>query len=73
MDYRAASSFLPADHDKHPFTGVRTLSIHALDHDDLPLCREVKREDLTDLLDRPWSEWSVGLKCGACLRAAESA
>jgi hypothetical protein len=57
--WRAASAFIDDG------TGVGMLCIHALDVDGLPLCRDVKLEDLTEA-PRPWGDWVSSMKCNAC-------
>ncbi|MDQ1585865.1 MAG: hypothetical protein QOJ90_2439 [Actinomycetota bacterium] len=57
--WRAASAFIDDG------TGVGTLCIHALDDDGLPLCRDVKVEDLT-ATPRPWDDWLSSMKCKPC-------
>ena len=64
MIRRAATSFDLVDG-----SPARVLCVHALDDHDLPVCRGVKREDLTDV-DRPWAEWPSRLRCGPCEQIA---
>ena len=65
MINRAATSYdSPEDN-----PGAAVMCVHALDHEDLPLCRGVKREDLTDV-SRPWAAWPAALRCDECTRQA---
>lgn len=65
MIRRAATSYDRPD--DNPRAAI--LCVHALDDQDLPLCRSVKREDLVDE-SRPWAEWSDVLRCDECQRRA---
>jgi hypothetical protein len=65
MIHRAATSYeSPED-----ASGVLVLCVHALDDADLPRCRGVKREDLTDV-ELPWEKWAAALRCSECERSA---
>jgi hypothetical protein len=64
---RAATSHDTPDDDP----GLVLLCVHALDNDDLPRCRGVKREHLTDV-DLPWEKWPASLLCEECVRRAET-
>jgi hypothetical protein len=65
MIRRAATSFEAAADDPR----IAVLCVHALDDDGLPLCRGVKREDLTDA-PRAFSDWPHSLRCEECSRRA---
>ena len=66
MIRRAATSYERPD--DNPSAAI--LCVHALDDQDLPLCRSVKSEDLTDE-SRPWVEWPEVLRCDECQRLAD--
>jgi hypothetical protein len=65
MIHRAATSFEAPPDDPR----IAVLCVHALDDDDLPLCRGVKREDLTHA-PRAFSSWPHSLRCEECGRRA---
>jgi hypothetical protein len=70
MSRRAALSYLQLD-ERPPASAIRVLRIHALDDDDdLPLCRDVKAEDLWPY-SVPWSSTLTALRCDVCSERAE--